>query len=161
MEQHCSKSELPTGKDGPGGGSSKMAEVEEEFCKSISDLISTAITEGAKVPGGHGVALTSNILWLVPNLPLNLVLTPCIDLPPEKECRIILGEALRPITASHGAPSSVPSLPLTGGMGVPTSTSRSTIKFGQAVIRPVTFMPPAMDYTFFKKPLSIDVLAPQ
>ena len=69
MEQHHSEPELPTGKDGPGSGSSKMAE--EEFHKSISDLISTAITKGAKVPGGHGVALTSNILWLVPNLPLN------------------------------------------------------------------------------------------
>ena len=117
VEQHCSKSELPTGKDGPGSRSSNM--VEGEFCKSISDLISTTITEGAKVPGGYGVALTSNILWLVPNLPLNLVLTPCIDLPLEKECRIILGEAPRPVTASHSTPSSLPSSPLTGGMGVP------------------------------------------
>ena len=108
--------------------------VEEEFHKFISDLISTTITEGAKVPGGHGVALTSNILWLVPNLPLNLVLMTCIDLPLEKECRIILGETLRSIPASHGSPSSLPSSPLTGGMGVPVSTSRSTIKFDQAMI---------------------------
>ena len=125
-----------------------------------SDLISTAITEGAKVPGGHGVALMSNILWLVPNLPLNLVLALCIDLPLEIECRIISGEALRSIPASHGVPSSLPSLPLTGGMGASMSTSRSTIKFGQAVIWPVTHVPPAMDYTFFKKPLPINVLAP-
>ena len=131
-----------------------------EFCKSISDLISTTITEGAKVPGGYGVALTSNILWLVPNLPLNLVLAPCIDLPLEKECRIILGEAPRPVTASHSTPSSLPSSPLTGEMGVPTSTGRPTIKFGQIVIQPITFGPPAMDYTFFKKPLSIDVPTP-
>ena len=62
MEQHHSESNLPTGKDGPGGGSSKMAEVEEEFHKSISELISTIITEGAKVPGGHAVALMSNII---------------------------------------------------------------------------------------------------
>ena len=74
VEQHHSEPGLPTGKDGPGGGFSEMAEAEEEFCKSISNLISTAITEGAKVPGGHGVALTSNILQLVPNLPLSLVL---------------------------------------------------------------------------------------
>ena len=134
MEQHCSESELPTGKDGPGSGSSEMAEVEGEFCKSISDLISTTITEGAKVPGGYGVALTSNILWLVPNLPSNPVLMPCIDLPPEKECGIIWGEASRPIPTSHSAPSSLPSLPLTGGMGVPASTGRPTIKFSQAVI---------------------------
>ena len=109
MEQHHSKPELPTGKDGSGSGSSKMAEAEEEFHKSISDLISTTITKGAKVPGEHRVALTSNILWLVPNLPLNLVLALCIDLPPEKECRIILGETLRSVPAS-----SLPSLPLTG-----------------------------------------------
>ena len=95
MEQHCFKSDLPTGKDGPGSGSSEMVEVEEEFCKSISDLISTVITEGAKVPGGHSVALMSNIIWLVPNLPLNLVLAPCIDLSLEKECNITLGDTPR------------------------------------------------------------------
>ena len=127
-------SDLPTGKDGPGGRSSKMAEVEEEFHKSISDLISTIITEGVKVPGGHGVALTSNIIWLVPNLPLNPVLAPCINLPPEGECKITLEDTLRPIPAGHGTLSSFPSLPLTGGMGVPVSTSRSTISFGQAMI---------------------------
>ena len=38
---------------------------------------------------------------------------------------------------------------------------RSTIKFGQAVIRPVTFTQPAMDYPFFKKPISIHVSTPQ
>ena len=134
MEQHCSESKLPTGKDGPGCGSSKMAEAEEEFCKSISDLTSTIITEGTKVPGGHGVALTSNIIQLVPNLPLNPVLLPFIDLPMEKECKIILGDTPRPVPAGHGAPSSLPSSPLTGGMGVPASTGRSTIRFGQAII---------------------------
>ena len=161
VKQHSSESKLPTGKDGPGGGSSEIVEAEEEFHKSISDLISTTITEGAKVPRGYGVALTSNILWLVQNLPLNLGLMPCMDLPLEKECRIILAEAPRPIPASHRALSSLPSSPLTGGMGVPSSTSRPTIKFSEAVIQPVTFVPPAMDYTFFKKPLSINVLTPQ
>ena len=39
------------GKDGPGGRSFEMAEAEEGFWKSISDLVSTIITEGAKVPG--------------------------------------------------------------------------------------------------------------
>ena len=43
----------------------------------------------------------------------------------------------------------------------PTSTGRSTIRFGQAMIRPITFMPPATGYPFFKKPLSIDIPAPQ
>ena len=160
VEQHHSKPKLPTGKDGPFSGSSEMAEVEEEICKSISDLISTTITKGAKVPGGHRVALTSNILWLVHNLPLNPVLVPCIDLPLEKECRIILGEALRSVPASHGALSSLPSSPLTGGMGASASSGRPTIKFSQAMIRPITHMPPAMDYTFFKKPLPVEVPAP-
>ena len=160
VEQHHSKPELPMGKDGSGGGSSRMAEVEEEFHKSISDLISTALTKGAKVPGGHGVALTSNILWLVPCQPLNLVLMPCIDLPLEKECRIILGEMLRSIPTSHGTPSLLPSLPLTGGISISVPASRSTIRFGQAIIWPVTHMLPAVDYTFFRKPLSIEVPAP-
>ena len=38
---------------------------------------------------------------------------------------------------------------------------RSTIKFGQAVIRPITFTQPAMDYPFFKKPASTHVSMPQ
>ena len=160
VEQHPPEPELPTGKDGPGSGSSEMVEVEEEFCKSISDLISTAITERVKVPGGHGVVVTSNILWLVPNLPFNPVLVPCIDLPPEKECRIISGEAPRSVPASHDTPSSLPSSPLTGGMGASASSSRPTIKFGQALIQPITHIPPATDYTFFKKPLPIEVPAP-
>ena len=160
VEQHHSEPELPTGKDGPGGRSSKMAEAEEELHKSISDLISTTITEGAKVPGGHGVALISNFLQLVPNLPLNQVLMLWIDLPLEKECRIISGETLRSIPASHGAVSSLPSSPLTGGMGASMSIGRSTIKFGQAMIQPVTHVPPATDYAFFKKPLHIKVPAP-
>ena len=46
-------------------------------------------------------------------------------------------------------------------MSAPTVTGRSTIKFGQAVIQPVTFVPPTMDYSFFKKPVSTDVPAPQ
>ena len=103
VEQHHSKPELPMGKDGSGGRSSRMAEAKEEFCKSISDLISTTLTKGAKVPGGHGVALMSNILQLVPCLPLNLVLAPCIDLPSEKECRIVSGKTPRSIPRSHGA----------------------------------------------------------
>ena len=138
-----------------------MVDVEEEFHKSISNLISTIITEGAKIPGECGVALMSNIIWLVPTLPLDPVLAPSIDLPPEKECKITLGNTSRPFPAGHGAPSSLPSSPLTGGMGVPAATSRSTIKFGQAVIQPIAFTLPATDYPFFKKPLSTNAPAPQ
>ena len=161
MEQHRSMSDLLTGRDGSGDGSSEMVDAEEEFHKSISNLISTVITEGAKIPGEHGVALTSNIIQLVPTLPLNLVLAPSIDLPPEKECKITLGNTSRPFPAGHGTLSFLPSLPLTGGMGVPVATGRSTIKFGQAVIQPITFVPPAMDYPFFKKPLNTNVPSPQ
>ena len=57
--------------------------------------------------------------------------------------------------------SSLPSSPLTGGVSAPTVTGRSTIKFGQAMIWPVTFAPPTMDYSFFKKPVSTNVPAPQ
>ena len=66
-----------------------------------------------------------------------------------------------PSSVGHGTMSSLPSLPLTGGVGAPTVTGRSTIKFGQAVIWPITFAPPTMDYSFFKKPVSTDVPAPQ
>ena len=134
VEQHHSMSDHLTGRGGSGNGSSKKADVEEEFHKSISNLISTIITEGAKIPGECGVALTSSIIWLVPTLPLDLVLVPSIDLPPEKECKITLVDALRPFPAGHGASSSLPSLPLTGGVSAPMATGRSTIKFGQAVI---------------------------
>ena len=161
IEQHHSMPDHLTGKDGSGNGSSKMVDVEEEFSKSISTLISTVITEGAKIPGEHGMTLTSSIFWLVPTLPLDLVIVPSIDLPPEKECKITLGDVLQPFPAGHGATSSLPSSPLTGGVSAPMVTGRSTIKFGQAVIQPVTFAPPTMDYSFFKKPVSTNVPAPQ
>ena len=112
-------SDLPTGKDGPGGRSSKMAEVEEEFHKSISDLISTIITEGVKVPGGHGVALTSNIIWLVPNLPLNPVLAPCINLPPEGECKITLEDNTEAHPSWSWHPKFLPQFAFNWGNGCP------------------------------------------
>ena len=110
-----------TGKDGSGDGSSEMVDAEEEFCKSISTLISTMITEGAKIPGECGVALMSSIFHLVLTLPLDLVLVPSIDLPPEKECKITLGDVSRPFPADHGAPSSLPSSPLNGRVSAPHS----------------------------------------
>ena len=155
------RSDRLMGKDGSGDGSSEIVDVEEEFCKSISTLISTMITEGAKIPGEHSVALTSSIFWLVPTLPLDLVLAPSIDLPLKKECKITLGDASWPFPAGQGTVSSLPSSPLTGGVTAPTITRRSTIKYGQAVIWPITFMPPTMDYPFFKKPVSTDVPTPQ
>ena len=143
-----------------GDRSSEMADAEEEFHKSISNLISTIITEGAKIPGECGVALMSSIIRLVPTLPFDPVLVPSIDLPLEKECKITWGNASRPFPAGHGTLSSLPSSPLTGGVSAPMATGRSTIKFGQAMIQPITFAPPAMDYSFFKKPISTNVPAP-
>ena len=80
-EHHDSVSDHLMGKDRSGGRSSEIVEAEEDFCKSISTLVSTIITEGAKVPGECGAALTSSILCLVPTLPLDPVLTLTIDLP--------------------------------------------------------------------------------
>ena len=134
IKQYHPEPENSTGKDGLGNGSGQMAEEEEEYCKSMTDLIFVILTKGVKVPGGHGVALTSNMLQLVPNLSLNPVLMPCVDLPLEKECRIVSGETLRSISMSHAAPSSLPSLPLTEGMSGSMLTSRLTIHFGQAMI---------------------------
>ena len=115
IEQHNSVSDHLTGKDGSGERSSEIMDVEEEFHKSISTLISTMITEGAKIPGECSVALTSSIFWLVPTLPLDPVLAPSIDLPMEKECKITLGDASQPFPAGHGAASSLPSLPFNWG----------------------------------------------
>ena len=86
---------------------------------------------------------------------------PTIDLPPEKECRITLGDAPRNVSAGQNIMSSLPSSPLTGGASAPTVAGRSTIKFGQAVIQPVTFTQPALDYPFFKKPASTPISMPQ
>ena len=105
--------------------------------------------------------MTSSIFQLVPTLPFDLVLVPSINLPPEKECKITLDDASQPFPAGHGATSSLPGSPLIGGVSSPTITGRSTIKFGQAMIWPITFMPLTMDYSFFKKPVSTDVPAPQ
>ena len=71
IEQHHSVSDRLTGKDGSGNGLSEMADVEEEFHKSINTLISTMISEGAKIPRECGVALMSSIIQLVPTLPLD------------------------------------------------------------------------------------------
>ena len=107
------------------------------------------------------MALTSSIFWLVPTLPLDLVLVPSIDLPLEKECKITLGNASQAFPVGQGATSSLSSSPLTGGVSAPTVTRRSTIKFGQAMIQPITFVQPTMDYPFFKKPVSTNVPKPQ
>ena len=122
IEQHNSVSDHLTGKDGLGDRSSEIADAEEDFCKSISTLISTMITEGAKIPGECGVALTSSIFCLVPTLPLNPVLAPSIDLPPEKECKITLGNASQAFPMSQSVTSSLPSSPLTGGVSAHTVT---------------------------------------
>ena len=135
--------------------------MEEDFHKSISTLVSTVITEGAKIPGECRVALTSSILCLVPTLPLDLVLAPSIDLPLEKECKITLGNTSWAFPMSQSIASSLPGSPLTTGPSAPMVAGRSTIKFGQAMIWPITFMQPAMDYPFFKKPTSTNVPTPQ
>ena len=100
-----------TGKDRLSDGSSEIVEAEEDFRKSISTLVSAIITEGAKLPGEGGAVLTSNILCLVPTLPLDPVQTLTINLPPEKECRITLADASRNIPASQNIVSSLPSSP--------------------------------------------------
>ena len=160
-EHHDLVSDNLMGKGRSSSRSYEIAEAEEDFRKSISTLVSTVITEGAKVPGECGAVLTFSILHLVPTLPLDPVLTPTIDLPPEKECRITLGDASWNVPTSQNIVSSLPSSPLTGGASAPTVAGRSTIKFGQAMIRPVTFMQPALDYPFFKKPASTPISTPQ
>ena len=50
-KHHNSVSDHLTGRDRLGGKSSEIADAEEDFHKSISTLVSTIITEGAKVPG--------------------------------------------------------------------------------------------------------------
>ena len=160
-QHHDSVSDNLTGKGGSSSRSFKIAEVEEDFHKSFSTLVSTVITEGAKVPGECGAALISSILHLVPTLPLDPVLMPTIDLPPEKECRITLGNAPWNVSAGQNIISSLPSSPLTRGASAPMVAGRSIIKFGQAMIWPVTFTQPALDYPFFKKPASTPISTPQ
>ena len=65
------------------------------------------------------------------------------------------------ISMGQNIMSSLPSSPLTGGASAPTVAGRSTIKFGQAMIQPVTFTQPALDYPFFKKPASTPISTPQ
>ena len=105
--------------------------------------------------------LISSILCLVPTLPLEPVLTLTIDLPPERECRITLGDAPRNVSVGQNIISSLPSSPLTGGASAPMVAGKSTIRFGQAVIWPVTFMQPTLDYPFFRKPTSTPISTPQ
>ena len=158
-QHHNSVSDDLTGQGGSSTRSSEIAEAEENFCKSVSSLVSTVITEGAKVSGERGAALISSVLCLVPNFPLSPVLTPTIDLPVGMECRIILGDTLRSISVGQHAASSLPSSPLTGGAGTPTVAGSSTIRFGQAVTWPAAFTQPG--YPFFKQPVSTPISTPQ
>ena len=158
-QHHDSVSNDLTGQGGLSTGSSEIAEAEENFRKSVSNLVSTVVTEGAKVSGERGAALISSILHLVPNLPLSPVLTPTIDLPTGMECRIILGDAPWSISAGQHVVSSLPSSPLTGGAGAPTVAGSSTIRFSQAVTRPAAFTQPG--YPFFKQPASTPISTPQ
>ena len=158
-QHHNSVSDDLTGQGGSSTGSTKIAEAEENFRKSVSNLVSTVVTEGAKVLGEHGAALISSILRLMPPLPLIPVLTPTIDLLPERECRIILGDAPRSVSTSQNIVSSLPSSPLTGGPGAPTVAGSSTIRFGQAMTQPVASTQPG--YPFFKQPASTPISTPQ
>ena len=151
-QHHDSVSDDLTGQGGSSTRSSDIAEAEENFCKSVSNLVSTVITEGAKVSGECGAALISSILCLVPNLPLSPVLTLTIDLPMGMECRIILGDASWSISAGQHVVSSLPSSPLTRGASTPTVAGSSTIRFGQAVTWPAASTQPG--YPFFKQPAS-------
>ena len=107
------------------------------------------------------MALISSILHLVPTLPLDPVLTPPVDLPLERECRITLSDASWNISVGQNIVSSLPSSPLTRGASAPMVAGRSTIKFGQAMIQPVTFTQPGLDHPFFKKPASTPMSTPQ
>ena len=158
-QHHNSVSDDLTGQGGLSTGSSEIAEAEENFHKSVSNLVSTVVTEGAKVSGEHRAALISSILHLMPTLPLIPVLTPTIDLLPERECRIILGDAPRSVSVSQNVVSSLPSSPLTRGAGAPTVAGSSTIRFSQAMTWPVVSMQPG--YPFFKQPTSTPISTPQ
>ena len=52
-QHHDSVFDDLTRQGGSSTGSSEMAEAEENFRKSVSNLVSTVVTEGAKVPGEH------------------------------------------------------------------------------------------------------------
>ena len=158
-QHHNSVSDDLTGQGGLSTGATEIAEAEENFRKSVSNLVSTVVTEGAKVSGERGAALISSILRLMPPLPLIPVLTPIIDLLPERECRIILGDAPRSVSVSQNIVSSLPSSPLTGGPVAPTVAGSSTIRFGQAVTRPISSTQPG--YPFFKQPTSTPISTPQ
>ena len=158
-QHHNSVSNNLTGQGGLSTRSSKIAEAEENFCKSVSNLVSTVVTKGAKVLGECGAALISSILHLMPPLPLIPVLTPTINLLPERECRIILGDAPWSVSMGQNIVSSLPSSPLTRGAGAPTVAGSSTIRFGQAVTWPVASTQPG--YPFFKQPASTPISTPQ
>ena len=157
-QHHKLVSDDLTGQGGLSTGSTEIAEAEENFRKSVSNLVSTVVTKGAKVLGERGAVLISSILRLVPPLPINPVLTPTIDLLPEGQCRIILGDVPWSVPAGQNM-SSLPSSPLTGGPSAPTVAGSSTIKFGQAMTQPVVSMQPG--YPFFKQPMSTPISTPQ
>ena len=77
-----------------------VKDAETEFHCTTADLIAAVIVEGAKIPRGHRIALTSNILSLVPKLPINQVLMPGVDLPPKRDYKILIPEPPHPPVCS-------------------------------------------------------------
>ena len=70
------------------------------------------------------------------------------------------GEMPRYLSSGPSAPSLLPSSPLMGSTSGSSSAMRSTIRFGQAMIWPITHVSPAVDFGFFKKPLPAEVPTP-
>ena len=64
LNHHDSVSNNLMGQGGLSTGSSEIAQAEENFRKSVSNLVSTVVTEGAKVSGERGAVLISSILQL-------------------------------------------------------------------------------------------------
>ena len=150
------------GQGGSSTRSTEIAEAEENFRKSVSNLVSTVVTKGAKVSGERGAALISSIIHLVPPLPLKPSANTSHRSATQRgmECRIILGDVPRSVSARPTHHEFSPQFTFNWGTRcTPTVAGSSTIKFGQAMTRPIASTQPG--YPFFKQPASTPILTPQ
>ena len=76
------------------GPAERVPTAEEEYQKATINLIETVMAEGSKIPGGYRVDFTSNILRLVLPLPINTMLMMELDLPPERDYKILVPKSM-------------------------------------------------------------------
>ena len=125
---------------------SKLEDAEAEYHQTTVELITAVIAEEAKVPGYHGIALTSNILSLVSRLPINPILMSGINLPPERDYKILIPEPSQPQHLSGGGGTNITNTAVPRSGYAQCAIRQPAIKF----VHPITQVHPMFPLSISK-----------